>query len=299
MPTPSELVTDAFALAQGYANEAKTQLTSFTDKLNEAIQLVPLMDLSFNAVPEPSADTIAPFEPPEAYSSPLLVALADGLITRLAGGTGLSPAVETAIWDRAREREAATAQAAIDNAQHTYEALGFELPPGVLNDAIRRETRNYYDKVSALSRDIAIKQADLEQENMKQAIEKAVQYESTLADIVYKRTSVAAEIFKADVDRFRAQVEQDVKHWEAALKQYQAQIEYIQNGQRMNTEVVRANLATVLEAAKTGAQVYAQLTASAYSLIHASASVSASASNSVGYSYSNDTTDAVPPVTAV
>ena len=54
-----------------------------------------------------------------------------------------------------------------------------------------------------------------------------------------------------------------------------------------------------MDAAKAGAQVYAQLTSSAYSMIHANASVSGTSSSSttVGYSYSNDTTSAVSPIT--
>lgn len=299
MPTPSELVTDAFSQAQAYAATAQEQLTLFTDKLNAAVQTAPLVDVAFNPIAEPSAGTIAPYESPADYSSTLLTSLAAVLAERLAGGTGLTPAVETAIWDRARERELSLSQARIDQVTRDSEALGFQLPPGVLNDGIRRETRAYYDKASELSRDIAIKQADLEQANMQQAIEKVLSYEGTLSEILTRRSQVSVEAFKAEVDRFRAEVDQDLKHWEVSIKQYEAQINYILTSNKLNTEIVRANLATVLEAGKVGAQVYAQLVAAAYGLIHASASVSAGASTNVGYSYSNDTTEAVPPVTSV
>jgi hypothetical protein len=299
MPTPSQLVTDAFAQANGYAATAQTQLTLFTDKLNAAIQTAPLMDLSFSAIADPGASTVQPYVAPATYTSPLLTSLADVITTRLAGGTGITPAVETAIWDRARERELATAQAAIDQVTRDTEALGYDLPTGVMNDGIRRATRDYYDKVSALSRDVAIKQADLEQSNMQAAIDKAIGYEATLSEILARRSQVSIAAFQADVQRFTAEVDQDVKHWEVQIKQYEAQANYIMAGSKLNTEVTRANLATVLEAAKTGSQVYAQLVASAYSLIHASASVSASAGMSVGYSYSNDTDSAPPSVTAV
>jgi hypothetical protein len=299
MPTPSELVTDAFADAQAYANEAKTQLSTFTSALNSALQLAPTIDVTFNPIAAPSAASVAPYEAPTAYTSSLLADLANALIARIAGGTGISPAVETAIWDRARERELAAAQANIDVISSEAEALGFQLPPGVLVEGIRRETRAYYDKVSTFSRDVAIKQAELEQTNIQKAIEQATQYEASLADLVSKRAQMSLDAFLAEVKRFEAEVAQDIKLWEGEIAQYKAQAEYIQNAQRMNTAIIQGNLATVLEAAKVGAQVYAQLTASAYSLIHASASVSASSSNSVGYSYGNDTTTTVPPVTAV
>lgn len=51
-----------------------------------------------------------------------------------------------------------------------------------------------------------------------------------------------------------------------------------------------------LEAAKVGAQVYAQLTASAYGMAHASAGISSSAGFGINYSYSNDTSAAAPTV---
>lgn len=299
MASPAEVVSDAFAQAANYANQAKSQLAVFTSQLHDAIQAAPLVDLTFNALEEPSAATVAEYVPPADYSSTLLTALAGALTTRLAGGTGLDPAVETAIWDRARERELATAQAAIDQVTRDSESLGFQLPSGVLVDSIRREQRAYFDKASGLSRDVALKQADMEQANMQQAIDKSLSYEGMLTDILTKRSQLSVETFKAQVERFRAEVEQDVKHWEAAMKQYEAQVNYMLNGQKMNTEIVRANLSSVLEAAKVGAQVYAQLTASAYSMIHASAGVSASGGTSVSYSYSNDTTGAAPTVTSI
>jgi uncharacterized protein YoxC len=299
MPTPSELVTDAFALAREYVESAEVKLETFVDQLNTAIQVAPLVDLEFNPVAAPSTAAPPTYTAPTPYSSSLLTSLAAALTTRLAGGTGLAPAVEAAIWDRARDRESATAQAAIDTITREAEALGYELPPGVVADGIRRETRAFYDKTSTFSRDVAIKQAELEQANMQKTIDQVREFEVSLAEIITKRASMALDEFRAAVEVFRAEVEQEVKHWEAQIAQYKAQADYIMAGQRINSEVIRANLATVLEAGKIGAQVYSQLVAAAYSLIRASASVSASASNSVGYSYSNDTDIAPPAVTAV
>ena len=47
-----------------------------------------------------------------------------------------------------------------------------------------------------------------------------------------------------------------------------------------------------------GAQVYAQLTSSAYGMINASASISGSANNSVSYSYGGDVNADVSPKTS-
>lgn len=324
MSTPAELVAESFATAQSNASNAKSELATFTAQLNAAIQTAPLVDLTFIPVSAPSAEAAPTFS--GSYSAPsdysdgglttiasLIGTLDTTVLARLAGGTGLSSAIETAIWDRARSRELANAQAAIDEATSQAEALGFDLPTGVLNEGIRRETSAYYDRASGLSRDVAIKQAELEQANMQKAIEQANQFitavssfEDTLTQIQSRRQMVAVEVyrnqidaFRASIDVFRAEVEQDVKQWEVQIKQLEAQMTFIQENAKINTEITRANLATLLEAAKAGTQVYAQLTAAAYTMIHASAAVSASASNSVSYGYTNETDTEPGSVTAV
>lgn len=86
------------------------------------------------------------------------------------GGTGINPAVETALWERGRAR--VLKQAARDTAGVTekYARAGWPLPPGaMLNDIamIRQDSR---DKLAEQSRDIAIKSFDTEVENVRFAI---------------------------------------------------------------------------------------------------------------------------------
>lgn len=324
MPTPSELVTELFADAQSRASNAAAQMEAFTARLNAAIQIAPLVDLTFTPITDPGSTSAPTFS--GAYSAPsdftdgsittiaaLIGTLDTTVLARLAGGTGLATAVEAAIWDRARGRELTTAQAKIDEVTAQAESLGFELPPGVLNEGIRRETSAYYDSVSSLSRDVAVKQAELEQANMQRAIEQANQFiasasefENVLSQINQRRAQVAVEVyrgeveaFRASIEGFRAEVEQDVKHWEVQIKQLEAEMTFIQENAKINTEISRANLATLLEAAKAGAQVFAQLTAAAYSLIHATAGVSASAQDQVSYNYSGGTTEDVFPIPTI
>jgi hypothetical protein len=293
MSTPAELVDEAFSQAQTYINDAEAKLASSVTAMNEAIQNAPTVDITFAAISGPSVDAAptpdmgdAPtYTAPATYTSSLISTLASLLGTRLAGGTGLAPAVETAIWDRARDREAALAQANIDEVTRTHEALGFHLPTGVLAAQVREAQRDYYTKTSTLSRDIAVKQAELEQSNMTDAVQRAIAYEDTLASILQRREQVAVDAFRAEVETFNAhvtayrveveaysaQIESDIKHWEVEIKQLEAQATYTLTGQKMNSDIIRANLATALEAAKIAAQMYAQLAAAGYSMIHASA----------------------------
>ena len=149
------------------------------------------------------------------YASALLDNLKATLSSRLSGGTGLDPAVEQAIWDRARSRETSIALANEADILRTSEALGFPLPAGVIAAQTRDAQKNYYDKLSGLSRDVAIKQAELEQENMKQTIAAGMQMESMLIDYSYKLEALTFEASKV-------QAENAIQIHNARVQQYKA-----------------------------------------------------------------------------
>ena len=86
-----------------------------------------------------------------------------------------------------------------------------------------------------------------------------------------------------------AQYGSAAKLWEVQIKDYEAgqqamiQTAKINGDQAMHAASVRA------DAAKVGAQVYAQLTGSAYSMVKASAGMSYQGNTSVSYRYENKT----------
>lgn len=86
------------------------------------------------------------------------------------GGTGINPAVETALWERGRARVLKQADRDAAAVTEKYARAGWPLPPGaMLNDlaTIRQDSR---DKLAEQSRDIAIKSFDAELENTRFAI---------------------------------------------------------------------------------------------------------------------------------
>mgnify|MGYP000031137684 FL=1 len=155
------------------------------------------------------------------YASTLLTTLKATLNTRMAGGTGLNPAVEQAIWDRARSRETETALANEADILRTSEAAGFALPTGVVAAQIREAQQDYFGKLSSLSRDVAIKQAELEQDNLKHTIDAGMALESKLIDYSYQLERLTFEAAKNQADNaiqiHNAQVEQ----YKALLSVYQ------------------------------------------------------------------------------
>lgn len=241
MASPAEVVAEersrAEALADTFISELQQAFqTLLADQVSE-----PVVNVEFGAVEEPALlDTNL---------------LRTRLEARLDGGTGLAAAVETAIWDRAREREAATAQAQVDEATMQDEALGFDFPTGALQSRLEAVGQEYHGKVSSLSRDIAIKQADLEQQNLRDAMQGLVQLYQMLAT-------------------------QSAEHWRALISQNESTRNFALSAAKINSDILNANRSTRLDAAKVQAQVLAQLCAAAIGRVNISAGVSGSTSSS-------------------
>lgn len=162
------------------------------------------------------------YTPGQRYASQLLDGLKATLAARINGGSGLAPAVEQQIWDRARDRETYLALAREQEVQRGAEALGFPLPVGVMAGQLADARREYHDKLSGLSRDVSIKQAELEQQNVRDSIQSALQLESALMDQHYKWEMLVFESTKAAADNAIAIHNAAVEQYKALLAGYQA-----------------------------------------------------------------------------
>lgn len=192
------------------------------------------------------------------YASSLLDSIKARLQARINGGTGLAPAVEQALWDRARDRETAMAMANKSEILRASGAMGFQLPSGVLAAQLREADQAYYGKLSDLSRDIANKQADLEQSNLKEAITEGIALESQLMDQTNKVEALAFEISKAYADN-------GVQIYNASVDAYKALLQGYETYASAYKTVIDSELAKVevyksqLEAERTKAQVNTSL----------------------------------------
>jgi len=201
------------------------------------LETIPTLEL---AAPTPYSYALGP-----EYASALLSGLKATLLERLAGGTGLDPAVEQALWDRARSRETTLAQANQDEVMRASEAFGFQLPTGVLAVQLREAQQSYYDKLSTLSRDVSIKQAELEQENLKQTIAMGMELEGKLVDYSYKLEQLTFETAKAYADNAVQTFNAAVENYKALLVGYQtyaAAYKTIIDSELTKVEVYKAQL---------------------------------------------------------
>ncbi|MDD2990623.1 MAG: hypothetical protein PHI64_16905 [Zoogloea sp.] len=99
-----------------------------------------------------------------------MAAIEDRLARYLAGGTGFTPAVENAIWNRANDKIDGEFRRARDAAYDDAARRGFTLPTGALHSTLMQSRQAAADASARAAMDIAIKQAELEQANLQFAV---------------------------------------------------------------------------------------------------------------------------------
>lgn len=199
---------------------------------------------TFNGTP-PAADFAVPdsvtlnWTEPE-YASELLDEVSAEVRRMMAGGTGLPPAVEAAIFARSRDRAALETERAVSDAFADWAARGFEMPPGMLvkQVAVAREAGQM--RAAEANRDLAIEAAKWEIENLRFAVQQGIALEGltlNLFENAVKRMFEAARfhaesrisllnahvaVFNARNDGFRLMVEVYKTNLEGALSKLQA-----------------------------------------------------------------------------
>jgi hypothetical protein len=193
------------------------------------------MNLPVFDVEAPELELVAPsireYVPGAQYTSALLTELQTTLLDRITtGGTGLTQEVENAIWDRGREREARSKQAAIEELDK-MEGLGYAFPPGQYLDArVKIATETDYAE-RGHSREVMIKSAELMLDNVKHAITTAtslegdlIQYSNAVEQRLFDASKYATEagvaIYNAKVQAYGALVDA----YRGRIQAFEAQI---------------------------------------------------------------------------
>jgi len=155
------------------------------------------------------------------YASILRDPVMQKLLLDLAnGGYGIEPLDEQALWDRARDREAQTYQANLEEIRRLAAATSFPLPQGAKQAAENKAAQEYANKISSINRDIALKRSDLYVENRKFTIEKVLASEEqsiTLYNAVQNRALAAAQV----------EVQLAIALFDAGIKAFQADVDII------------------------------------------------------------------------
>ncbi|VUZ24091.1 Uncharacterised protein [uncultured Comamonas sp.] len=227
------------------------------------------------------------------------------------GGTGIKPGVEAQIWERDRARLLREGARAEQDLVRQFAARGFPIPPGALHAGIARVQEDVRDKTAQLSRDVAIKQAEMEVENVRFAVQQAIglygvamdaarNYMAALAgtagtpaQLLPSVTDSQSRLISAASDYYRSRITAKELELKAAMPNAEYQQQANVKNQDAQMQTIRNQVDVAIEAAKAlSTQVSALLNA-----LHTSASISGSSSYGVGFSYSGEVSRDVEPQT--
>jgi hypothetical protein len=203
------------------------------------------------------------------------------------GGTGIKPAVEDQMWQRDRSRVLQDVRRAGEEVVSTFASRGFPLPPGAMQHQLNLTQQAGLEKVAQASRDVAIKQAEIEIENIRFAVQQALDYR-------IKGIAAAADYMKAMALGPEIAMRLATSSADAQARLISAASQYYSNRIRIEEiklDVAKSNAALTLDAGKVSAgalmdairnkantvasvaQSLGQQAAAALNAVHASAAV--------------------------
>lgn len=207
----------------------------------------------------------------DEYTSPLLeevTAKIRALMT--GGGFGIPPAIEQALFDRARVREDVTARKAVQEAAEEFSSRGFTQPSGELARRISEVRQKNQDAVNQLSREILLKASDVEIENLRFAVTQGVALENSLisyhSQIAERSLRAAEATVRLAVEMFGVQV----TYYNAQVTAYQARVEAFKleiDTERARIELYRSQLEAARLIGELNAQDVALYTAQVGALV--------------------------------
>lgn len=161
-----------------------------------------LINTDMEVFPEYPDLVVGDIPPPnEIYTSALLTALkAKFLADVQSGGTGISPAVETAIFQRQYERDLLIHNDTMDEIAATRARGKYPIPNGSLIEAQNKEITKFGNKRLDVSRDISIKSFELAFQHTEFVMLHGVGFESQLMNWAHGVAILASDVSKAVVD---------------------------------------------------------------------------------------------------
>jgi hypothetical protein len=116
------------------------------------------------------------------------------------GATGIPIDVENQIWERSRARELRDFARKDDELVTMWAERGFALPPGALYAAEQELQRDLTEKISTHSRDVAIKQVDVQIATIKFAVEQGIRLRISAAEASARYLSAWLDVSKISVE---------------------------------------------------------------------------------------------------
>ncbi len=196
-----------------------------------------------------------------------MAAIESKLSQYLAGGTALTPAVENAIYERTRDKTGSEYRRTRDTVMEDAAKRGFTMPGGAVLSAVQQARQAGADNNARAAIDIAVKMAELEQQNMQFAVttstnlrtavmSAALSFHSNLISLNGQSLSYAQSILSAMIEVYNTQV----RAFQARLEGYRTEASVFETklrGALANIELYKAEIdalqaMTQVDVAKVG-----------------------------------------------
>lgn len=160
---------------------------------------------------------------PEYHSQ--LARIETQLSSYLDGGTGLSPAVEDAIYSRARSKNNAEALRVRDQSLADAATRGFTMPTGALLSATQQARQAGADNNAAGAREIVVMQAEMEQKNLQFAVTTSASLRTAAVQAVMGYMQNLGQINAQALDYAKSVLNATVETYNAAVRAFTARVD--------------------------------------------------------------------------
>jgi len=149
-----------------------------------------------------------------------MAAIENQLAKYMQGGTGLNAAAENAIYERARQKNAAEARRVRETAIRDAASMGFTMPTGAMNAAIQNARQAGADNNAASAREIVVMQAEMEQKNLQFAVTTSAGLRTTLLNAALSYYQNLISINGQALDYAKAILSSIIEVYNTAVKAY-------------------------------------------------------------------------------
>lgn len=139
---------------------------------------------------------------------------------------GLDKTVLDIVWNQARDRAYRTAQSEQDTAAALYSIRGFTLPAGAMADTIAQIERRATDAALDVSRDQAIKDADIKVDIFKLGLQLATQLKTAILSALADFYRMWVTIPDKDIERARIKASAQAALYNALSSYYNVEIAF-------------------------------------------------------------------------
>lgn len=172
------------------------------------------------------------------YQSVILDEVIDKVRSLWSGGSGIPPAVEQAMFDRAAEREEITTSRDIDAVSTEFSLRGFTMPPGMQAARTDQMIQDLSTKKLGLNRELTIQVAQWQVENVRFACTTGIAAENVYVNLF---TNAAQRMFEAA----RFQIESQISIYNAQIAVFNARMNGYQIRAQVFDTLVKAELSKI------------------------------------------------------